>query len=68
VSSGVVVKTIVSQIRYGIIDNRSLESILTNLRIYAGQVPPLNETNGRLYINFEDFVQEKAEETDSGLF
>ena len=30
--------------------------------------PPLNETNGRLYINFEDFVREKAEEADSGLF
>ena len=31
-------------------------------------MPPLNETNGRLYINFEDFVREKAEEADSGLF
>ena len=41
---------------------------LTNLRIYAGEMPPLNETNGRLYINFEDFVREKAEEADSGLF
>jgi len=46
--------------------NRTLQD-LTNLRIYAG-MHPLNETNGRLYINFEDFVREKAEEADSGLF
>jgi hypothetical protein len=48
---------------------------LTNLRASAGQAPALSETPDRLYVNFEDFVREKAEvqseetvPTDSLLF